>query len=76
MIQRTIERLWCWLARHKHDQVFVRLIHHEGAPTLLGPMDRYSANLFLANRIAPTAMHGTRSVASARIMGVPDGTQG
>jgi hypothetical protein len=71
-MQRFIERLWCFLARHKHGQVFVRLVHHEGTPTLLGPMDRYSAEHFIVTRISPTAMHGLRSVASARIIGIED----
>jgi hypothetical protein len=61
-------RFWCWLMRHEHDLVFIRLLHHEGPPSLVGPMDRWNADIYIAQRIAPTAMFGLRSVASARIM--------
>jgi hypothetical protein len=63
-----IRRFWCWLMRHEHDLVFIRLLHHEGPPSLVGPMDRWNADIYIAQRIAPTAMFGLRSVASARIM--------
>lgn len=70
MFQRAIERLWCWLGKHDHSLVFVRLIHPEGPPSLVGPMDRYSAEVFMANRIATFPHYNLRPVDSARIIGV------
>ena len=64
-----MRKAWCKLMRHNHDHVYVRLLHHEGPPTLIGPMDRWTANFYIASRIVPTAMHGRRSVDSARIIG-------
>mgnify|MGYP001589557417 CR=1 FL=1 len=50
--------------------VYVRLMFEDGGkPARLGPMDRFTAEVFLAHRLAPDPTFGSRRVASARIIG-------
>jgi hypothetical protein len=49
---------------------FVRLIHDDGSPpTLVGPIDRFVAEVFLINHLAHHPFHYKRRVVSARIIG-------
>lgn len=60
------------LRRRRPNPAYVRLEFEEGPPVLLGPMDRFTAEVLLVNRISPNPIHDRRRVVSARIIG--DGT--
>ncbi len=64
-------RWLAWLVRRKPvDRVFVRMVV-EGVkqPVLVGPMDRFAAEILLAHALAPYPYHYGRRVLSARIHG-------
>lgn len=63
-----MHRLWAWLHR-RQDRVWVRLAFEDGTAKALGPMDRYSADLFLLYRVSPAGEWDGRRVVSARIVG-------
>lgn len=64
-----IRRFVCWVMRHDHAKVFVRFLHEEGPPTILGPMDRFAAEWLIVNEIAHHPYHFKRRIMSARIIG-------
>ena len=63
-----IGRLLRWW-RLRRGRVYVRLVFEDGPPKLLGPMERYGAELFLALRVSPDGAWDGRRVLSARIIG-------
>lgn len=62
-----IGRIRAWWQR-RHEQVWIRLRLEEGPPVLLGPMDRFTADLFLVNRINPNPVWLGRAIVSAKII--------
>lgn len=61
-VRRLLARIF-----RRHD-VWVRLAFEDGGTKLVGPMDRYAAEVFVAARIAPTGAWDHRRVVSARIV--------
>lgn len=47
---------------------YVYLRFEDGTHTTLGPMDRFSAELFVITRISPHPYHTNRRVVSSRIL--------
>lgn len=63
-----IRRLLDWLLGRRRDQVHVHLTFESGRPVTLGPMDRFTAEVFIVNSISPHPYHELRRVVSARII--------
>jgi hypothetical protein len=56
------------LRRDSQELVHVQLVFEHGAPVLLGPMTRFTAEVFLVNRVSPNPFYGQRRVTRARII--------
>lgn len=61
-------RLLPW-NRRKPDEVRIRLLFDEGPPVILGPMERFTAEVFMVQRINPNPVWSGRPIQSARIIG-------
>lgn len=67
-----LSRLVARLRRGRPARVWVRLSFEDGPPKLLGPMDRFSAEIFVVNRINPTPFYDARRVTSTKIIPCDD----
>lgn len=56
------------LFRRRRSDTYVLLIYEDGGQYSVGPMDRYTAEVFMATRLAPNPYYGGRRVASSRLV--------
>ena len=58
-----------WWAR-RQQKVWIRLLFDDDSPpVLVGPMDRFTAEVFMVNRINPNPVWSGHAITSARIIG-------
>jgi hypothetical protein len=69
-----LRRLICAILRHDHTpSIFVRMAYDDGSFGLVGPMDRFAADLFVVHRLAPSPFWEGKRVLSARLIGRENG---